>query len=201
MIDGLTSRAGMPLHSNRWYRRRIVSFGALTYYLRALFEVGATFDDERSDRLFREGVSRTLALQGRLGEWPWMIDTGSGRAVDTYPVFAVHQDSMAMLFLHPALDRSLPGVREAVDRSLGWSLGANELGVRMYADDPVFFAFRSIERRERAPRVRRYVRSTLSAVSGRPTEAVAPRRLRVNRECRSYHPGWILFAWSDRLAA
>jgi len=190
----------LPFHSDRRYRRRVASFGAVTYFLRALHEAATAFGDEDADQLFTAGLERTLALQGPLGDWPWMIDPVSGRSLDRYPVFAVHQDSMAMLFLLPALDRGVVGARQALDRSLDWALGRNELGIPMYVDDPIFVAFRSIERRERAPRARRYLRSSANVLMRRSGETERAPALRLNSECRSYHLGWILYAWCGRLA-
>jgi hypothetical protein len=109
-------------------------------------------------------------------------------------VFAVHQDSMAMLFLHPALDRGVPRIAKAIDRSVAWDFGENELATPMFVEEP-FFAYRSIERTERAPRLRRYARSRLAARAPAGREA---RVVRINDECRSYHLGWILFAWTGR---
>ena len=195
----LTSPLGLPYHSSRRYRRRVVSFGALTYFLRALHEAATVLEDDRAERLYSAGLRQTLSLQGELGDWPWMIDPASGHALDRYPVFAVHQDSMAMLFLLPALERGLPGVEHAIDRSLAWAVGRNELGISMYVDEPVFFAYRSIERRDRAPRVRRYLRSSAHVVTRRPARTEGASALRLNSECRSYHLGWILYAWSDHL--
>jgi hypothetical protein len=187
---------GLPRHSAHRYRRDIVSFGALTYFLRAMHEASLVLEEERPQRLFEAGVARTIALQGARGEWPWMIDARSGTAFDFYPVFSVHQDSMAMLFLHPALDRGLNGTGEAVTRSMAWVFGENELERPMFVERP-FFAYRSIERAERAPRLRRYARALRHRLSPRPAAPDAP-RVRVNDECRSYHLGWILYVWSTR---
>jgi hypothetical protein len=186
---------GLPLHSVRTYRRNVVSFGSLVYFLRALHEAARTLEDERAAVRFREGVERAIALQGPQGEWPWMIDVARGCAFDRYPVFAVHQDSMSMLFLLPAVAAGLPGASQAVERSLRWVHGENELGVRMAVDEPFFFAYRAIERDEHAAKARRYARWLAHADAG----AAPTSSLRVNRECRSYHLGWILYAWARLL--
>jgi hypothetical protein len=184
---------GLPRHTTSGYRRGLVSFGAVVYTLRALHEAASGLGDPRAAARFEQGVARVLTLQGRWGEWPWLVAPGSGRVVDRYPLFAVHQDSMAMLVLHPAADRGIPGAAAAAHRSLAWGFGDNELGADMYRGDPLFFAYRAIERAERAPRARRYARSL------RPSPHPVPARaLRINRECRSYHLGWILFAWAAR---
>lgn len=194
--DFVDPRSLMPRHSLNPLRRHILSFGGLVYHLRALAEYADLTGDTRSEELFARGVAAALALQGEHGEWPWMIDTRSGAAFDLYPVFGVHQDAMALLFLLPALDRGLPGCAEAIESSLAWSLGDNQLGVRMYVDVP-FFAYRSIHRRGRMLRARRFLRS----LRPRPAAPVDAARVTLNDECRSYHLGWLLYVWSGRAEA
>jgi len=183
---------GLPRHSTQRYRRNVVSFGSLTYFLRAMREAADAIGDKRAMQLFESGVARTIAVQGPLGEWPWMINCRTGKPFDFYPVFAVHQDSMAMLFLHAAATAGLSGAANAVARSLAWVFGENELHRQMFVEQP-FFAYRSIERAERAPRLRRYTRSIGLARPATTGAAI----IRFNDECRSYHLGWVLYVWSD----
>lgn len=190
--------SGMPRHTTARYRRNVVSFGSFVYFLRAMREASVTFADARAEDLFRNGVRHALAIQGPLGEWPWMLDVRTGTPFDVYPVFSVHQDSMAMLFLLPALDAGVEGVAAAVGRSLDWCFGANESGIDFYRYDP-FFAYRSIERADRSPRVRRYLRSLGYSLTKRPATFGSAANARLNDECRSYHLGWILYAWAPRL--
>ncbi len=102
-----------------------------------------------------------------------------------------------MLFLLPALDQGIPGVREGIELSLAWCFGANELDEPMYVDDP-FRAYRSIQRSDRYPRAGRYLRAVRGITTGRPAVPAQGNGVHINTECRSYHPGWILFAWSAR---
>jgi hypothetical protein len=154
-------------HSLGRYRSRIVSFGATVYFLRAVYEYAVLTGSTRPARLFEHGVEAILRIQGAQGEWPWMISVRTGISLDFYPVFGVHQDSMAMLFLLPALDDGVADVADAIRLSLAWSLGANELGEPMYGRDG-FFAYRSIRRSEPFFRQRRYLRSLARAVTDRP---------------------------------
>jgi hypothetical protein len=189
--DFVDERTGLARHSARRYRGGILSFGGLVYYLRALHEAHDVLGDRRAGELFRSGVGRAIALQSFDGGWPWMIDAATGRVFDRYPLFAVHQDAMSMLFLHPAAAGGLPGASEARMRSIRWALGSNELGLRMYVDEPLFVAYRAIQRTEPFPRAQRYARWLRGDVDELPA-----RRVHVNRECRSYHLGWLLYAWS-----
>jgi hypothetical protein len=191
--------SGLPRHTTSRYRRRIVSFGAVAYYLRALHELERSFGDERSADAFRLGVERALSMQGPQGEWPWMIDARTGSSFDVYPVFLVHQDSMAMLFLLPAADAGVAGAPGAIRRSIAWGFGENELGTSCYRWSP-FVAMRSIERVERAPRARRYGRALAYRLRPGRAAGFGKASVRVNPECRSYHLGWILYVWSRRVA-
>jgi hypothetical protein len=185
--------SGMPRHSTRRYRAHTVSFGSIVYFLRALHEHAEAFASTQARELFDACLGRVLAIQGEDGSWPWMIDVRTALPIDLYPIFTVHQDSMAMLFLLPARDYGIPGIDAAIERSFQWNLGSNELGVSIVRHEPYAWFYRSIERTERWPRARRYVRGLGPRAREYPGSS---RRVRVNRECRSYHPGWVLYAWS-----
>jgi hypothetical protein len=116
-----------------------------------------------------------------------------------YPVFTVHQDSMAMLFLLPARDADID-VGAAIDDSLAWNFGRNQLGESLVSERP-FQVYRSVERVGRLPRARRYARTLAHAAAGRPGGLASNDSVRINRECRSYHLGWVLFAWAGRPGA
>lgn len=194
ILHDYAGTAGLARHTTSRYRRNLVSFGSSVYYLRGLYEYGVAAEDEAVLDRFANGAKMLLAAQGPLGEWPWMFDVRTAQPTDFYPVFAVHQDAMAMLFLFPALALNIQGAQSAIERSLSWCFGENELGISMYKDTP-FVAHRSIERGERLSRLRRYARS----VGHSPTAAAATTgvaNLRLNPECRSYHLGWMLFVWS-----
>ncbi|MFZ0040380.1 MAG: hypothetical protein WAK93_03675 [Solirubrobacteraceae bacterium] len=186
--------SGLPRHSVARYRAHTVSFGSIVYYLRAMHSYGEAFDSAAARELFTTGVERVLTIQGDDGGWPWMIDVRTGVPFDLYPIFTVHQDSMAMLFLFPAEDSGIPQVAEAIERSLRWNFGHNELDAKMVHTDPYPWIYRSIERSERWPRARRYLRALGSAPTVAPPRS---RSIRINSECRSYHLGWVLYAWSD----
>ncbi len=190
-------RTLLPRHSSTLYRRNVVSFGAIVYFLRAVQEHARRTGDAWARALFRSGVERMIAAQGPQGEWPWLYAVATGKPAELYPVYAVHQDSMAMLFLLPALDHGIPGVHGAIERSLAWTWGANELNEPMYVDGP-YRAYRSIERSDSLPRTGRYLRAVRRIASGGTAAPAGGKGVRINPECRSYHPGWILHAWSPR---
>jgi hypothetical protein len=145
--------------------------------------------------MFRKGVETLLSAQGPQGEWPWLISSKDGRPLDYYPVFSVHQHSMCMLFLLLARQESMAGISEAVDRSMAWVAGENQLGRPMVRAEP-FFIYRSVERASRQTRAERFLRARFMLLSGRRAGLVANDGVTVNTECRSYELGWILYALS-----
>lgn len=193
----LSPAGPLARHIDVWYRRHLVSFGSTAYFLRALYEYARVFGDRDAHMRFERGIRAAISFQGALGEWPWMLSARRGHALDIYPVYTVHQLSMAMLFLFPALDeRRIDGITEAIRRSYRWVLGENQLGIQFGQREP-FIIFRSLERQEPLPKLTRFARATVRSPFGSASAQTA-RNVRVNPEWRSYEAGWLLYAWSGR---
>jgi len=175
----------------------MVSFGASVYFLRSLHEYAVRFSDDGAGARFRAGVNAVLGAQGPYGEWPWLLAQRDARPLDLYPVFSVHQHSMALLFLLPAFEEGLEDAGGAIRRSLAWVRGHNQLDRPMVVDEP-FFVYRSLERKLLAPRPQRFARALITLAAGGRGGLAAPAKLRINDESRSYELGWLLFALSDR---
>lgn len=186
-------RGTLPSHRLTKGRFGIVSFGACTYFLRAVHDYAGWCDSSLARDLFDGALEAILAAQGPHGEWPWLLSTTDGRPLEVYPVFSVHQLSMCLLFLGPTA--SLPQVAPAVTSSIEWVKGENQLGIKMYQQDP-FFIYRSFERRAVLPRAQRFARALSVAASRRRATLADNGRLFVNRESRSYELGWVLYTHS-----
>jgi hypothetical protein len=195
--DFVDASSGLATHRRSLYRRGLVSFGSTVYFLRSSYEYSRFAGDPYAHQLFSDGVQKMIDVQGPSGEWPWLLRVRTATPIQFYPVFSVHQDSMAMLFLLPALDDGMNGVRRAVNRSFAWALGRNELGVPMLWSEP-YFAYRSVERTDMFPRLQRYLRATCNVALGQQDGPAHGTGVRLNPECRSYHLGWILYAWAGR---
>lgn len=187
----------LPRHVLCRYRGGVVSFGASVYYLRAVYQYAKRFRSDVCMEMFGRAVTALLLSQGPQGEWPWLVSCHDGRPLDYYPVFTVHQHSMAMLFLLPARAEGVTGVEPAIARSLAWVAGANQLSRRMVRDDP-FFTYRSLERKARLnlPRAERFMRAQAMLVTGRRARIAPNEAIVVNTESRSYELGWLLYALS-----
>lgn len=192
----IVPKTGLPRFSLTGLRRRCTSFGGVVYILMSLAEYGNTFQHQQALALFRHAATTVIGLQGPQGEWPWFIDAERGIVLDWYQVYSVHQDSMAMLWLLPALDLGIEQARPAIERSYRWLFGSNQLGIAMMESSP-FFIHRSHRRDESLERPRRLLRSGLSLLLHRSGQ-LRSTGIVLNPECRSYQIGWILYAWSGR---
>lgn len=188
----------LPYYQLSAWRKPFSNFGGIVYFLQAFSEYARRLKSKYAEVIFRESVAKMIHLQGPNGEWPWFFNASSGVVADYYPVYSVHQDSMAMLFLLPAVDLGVAGASQAVEKSYRWLFGANQLGATMMVSAPEFFIYRCIHRRERLQRMRRYGRALLGWLTGGSARLARPDQLEVLRHGRSYHPGWILYAWASR---
>lgn len=190
-------KTGLPRFSLSGARRRCTSFGGVVYVLMSLAEYGNAFQHQPALDLFRHAATTVIGLQGPQGEWPWFIDAERGVVLDWYQVYSVHQDSMAMLWLLPALDLGMEQARPAIERSYRWLFGNNQLAAAMIEREP-FFIHRSHRRDESLERPRRLLRSGIGLLLRRPGQFRSTGGIVLNPECRSYQIGWILYAWSGR---
>jgi len=178
--------------------RRIACFADQVYPILALCTYGRFFEDNQCIEIAQKTVERICQLQGPLGQWWWHYDTAKGQVCEEYPVFSVHQDAMAPMAIM-ASDR-LTGQNHSreIERGLRWLWGQNELNECLVLYDAGLI-WRDIEKREPA-KISRSVRALLCVANLKLLHTLAGRSFlgfRVNRECRPYHLGWILYAWAD----
>jgi hypothetical protein len=192
--------SGLFAHTGRGFRRRFPNFATQIYNVLALATVAAHELDpgRRALGAARRASARLQELQLPDGGWPWLYDVRSGRVVERYEVYTVHQTAMAPMGLLQLADAS--GERshvEAAGRGLEWIYGRNELGVPMLlADDQILC--RSIRRRSPWSRAFLYGNTAASALSGAGGALGAAGTVELNRTDRPYHLGWVLEAWCGR---
>jgi hypothetical protein len=105
-------------------RGRIANFADQIYPVQALAFAAISLADRSARELAERCAQRLVATQGPLGQWWWHHDALTGCIAERYPVYSVHQHSMALHSLAIAGGRSHP---EAIGLSRAW-LGTNELG-------------------------------------------------------------------------
>jgi hypothetical protein len=176
---------------------RIASFADQVYPILALANYGRLFADKQSIEIAGNVAEQICRLQGPLGQWWWHYDTGSGEVSEEYPVFSVHQDSMAPMAIMASDKATGENHLGEIERGIRWLLGNNELHTNLLLDEAGII-WRDIEKREPA-KLSRSIRA-LFCVSGLHSLNKLVGKcfigFRINYECRPYHLGWILYAWA-----
>lgn len=180
-------------------RGHVACFADLVYPIQALsFYHLATGSDDALETA-RRCAKRMCSLQGSEGQWWWHYDVRTGRIVERYPVYAVHQDSMAPMALFALRNACGVDVGEAVERGVNWLCHPPEIGGTLI-DRQADVIWRKVARQEPGKLVRglQASASCLHPVLRVPGTDLLFRARSVDYESRPYHMGWILHAWSAR---
>ena len=198
ILDQLYTESGLFRDCALGPRRAFGTFATQVYSALSLYHYDELFGDSNAAKAADSCVMRLTTLQGPQGEWPWFFQPASGRVLDFYEVYSVHQHGMAPAILRHAMKRGVPGARHALVKGFYWILGRNELGVTMLVPDFSLIA-RSQARRELAgARVSRAARASLRYLTRQEARVgLQPHRILITPETRSYELGWTLWSFGD----
>jgi hypothetical protein len=200
ILNTLASECGLFRDCAIGPRKHFASFATHIYCSLGLYQWAEAVGDEEAARAADACVARLIALQGARGEWPWFYHVASGRVVDFYEIYSVHQHGMAPAVLKYAIKRQLPGAREALSKGFEWILGRNEMGATMLRPELSLIARSQARRGLAANRFARIARATFNAVTGQEAAIdVGAGRIFIRPEVRSYELGWTLWSFGDDL--
>jgi hypothetical protein len=198
-MDGIAASGLFPheVGGHGGARGHVCSFADLVYPIHALSRYARLTGDRRALSVASRCAERVVELQGRDGQWWWHYDVRTGRVLEPYPVYAVHQDAMAPLALLALKEASGLDFDEPIARGLRWLESAPELQGRPLVDRPADLIWRKVARHEprklarslQAAATRLHPRLRLPAL-----DYVLPPGA-VDYEDRPYHLGWLLYAW------
>jgi len=179
-------------------RRRFASFATQIYLAIACYQYGDLTGNPEAVGIASACVYKLISLQGPHGEWPWFYDALSGRVLDFYEIYSVHQYGMAPALLEWAERYNVRGAREALILGFGWVLGENQLRRSMLIGETgltIRSQIRKGELRTKAPRV---LRAVTNSIFGRSSGLIDSSGVGLRLECRSYELGWILWSFGRR---
>jgi hypothetical protein len=179
-------------------RGHVACFADLVYPIQALAHYHVRTGDGQALSLATRCAERMCVLQGEAGQWWWHFDVRTGRVVERYPVYAVHQDAMAPMALFDLQAACGVDHTEAVHRGLDWLHHAPEIGGSL-VDRSAELIWRKVARHEPG-KLSRTLQASASRLHSRlrvPGLQRVFRPGRIDYECRPYHLGWLLYAWSD----
>jgi hypothetical protein len=198
LSESFSTESGLFCNAATGYRRRFASFATQTYLAIACYSYGEFADDLEMIHLANACVHRLIELQGPQGEWPWLFDAERGEVLDFYEVYSVHQYGMAPALLEFADRHNVEGASAALVKGFNWVFGENQLRRSMLLPS-LQMSYRSqVRQSEMISKSRRMFRAAANAYLGRKTQLIAPAKLALRMECRSYELGWILWSFGSR---
>lgn len=192
------SESGLFFDAPFGLRRRFSSFATQTYLSIACYQYGEFASDASALVMADTCVRNLIALQGPQGEWPWFFDASSGRVVDFYEVYSVHQYGMAPALLEWAERFGQRQSRDALIRGFNWVLGHNQLGRTMLVPELSLTLRSQVRKGELATRAPRVLRAVKNAWLSRGERLIDGANVELRLECRSYELGWILWSFGRR---
>lgn len=185
-----------PDRASRW-RRHVGCFADQVYPIQALARYAAARGHEGALAAAQRCADAVVRLQGAEGQWWWHYDSRTGRTVEGFPVYAVHQAAMAPMALMDLADAGGDGHDEAVRLGLRW-LGRPAETTEPLIDDDESVVWRKVGRREPVRRTVRGMRTAATAlhpgVRLHALDRVCPPGP-IDHETRPYEAGWSLYAW------
>jgi len=182
-------------------RGHVGCFADQVYPIQALAFYGMKFSDKRAIDASQGCARKICELMGRDGQWWWHYDVRSGRVVEGYPVYSVHQDAMAPMALLAAQAACGENFDEAIDLGLKWLVHSPEIGASLI-DTENNIIWRKVCRREpgKLTRAMQAVASSIHPAIRVPGTRAAFPPVAVDWESRPYHMGWLLHAFPASLS-
>jgi len=185
---------GLFGHMAKWrspaglVRGRVGSFADQVYPILAMAHFSQVFGVEEARYNALQCATAICRLQGSLGQWWWHYDSVTGRVVEHYPVYSVHQHGMAPMALLALEETCRADFHTHIYNGLRWISGENELSQDL-VDTDAGVAWRCIQ----PPKSTAYAASIRGLISKRATRG----RLEILYECRPYELGWLLYAFAQ----
>lgn len=184
------------------WRSHVCCYADLVYPIQALSFHARAAEDGNSLRMARRCADQMGSLQGAEGQWWWHYDVRTGRVVEPYPVYSVHQHAMGPMALFDHHDLGGADHFAAVRRGVEWMVRPAELAFSLI-DMPAGVIWRKVARREPG-KLARSLQAAASRVHPRLRCPGLDRLLpvgTVDYESRPYEMGWLLYAWPKERVA
>jgi hypothetical protein len=182
------------------WRRHVGCFADQVYPIQALAAVAQTFGRDDALTTANATATRICDLQGDEGQWWWHYDARHGGVVERYPVYSVHQISMAPMALLALREAGGKDFVPQIRRGLAWQAQPTEAAGLRLLDADAGMVWRSVRRQEPVIKAVRTVRALATSVAPtarlRALDGLFPARV-IDRECRPYEAGWAFFTWPD----
>lgn len=179
-------------------RSHVSCFADAVYPIHALSTFYGAFDSREALQSAAQCARMICDRQGPTGQWWWHYDVRTGRVIEGYPVYSVHQDSMGPMALLALQAVGGPDHRKAILKGMEWLQWSEEIDSSLM-DQKVDLIWRKVARRE-PNKLSRSLQAAVSRVHCSlripAIDSIFPARA-IDYENRPYHLGWILYAWKQ----
>ncbi len=178
-------------------RSHVACFADLVYPIQALSHYGVIAESREALDAVRGCADRMCETQGPQGQWWWHFDVRTGRVIERFPVYAVHQDAMAPMALFAAQQACGTNYDAWIERGLNWLIESPEIDGSLI-DTKARLIWRKVARREwwKLSRGLQAVASATHPALRVPCLDRVFKPDRIDFESRPYHMGWLLYAWA-----
>ena len=178
-------------------RAHVGCFADQVYPIQALSRLAVVTGDAAYLDSANSCAARICELQGEQGQWWWHYDQRTGKVVEGFPVYSVHQHAMAPMALFELAEAGGTAYYEEIAAGLRWLYTHPEAIDELIAP-ALDVVWRKVGRHE----PRKFVRGAAAVLTSLRPGARIPGVDRVFRpgwldhECRPYELGWLLYAWA-----
>ena len=109
------------------FRGRIGSFADQVYPIYALSRFAQAYGVTEAFAMSKNCADAICRVQGPRGQWWWHYDALTGRVVEKYPVYSVHQEGMAPMALFELQESCALNYEDAIYRGLSGSQATTNL--------------------------------------------------------------------------
>lgn len=200
LLDAFHAGSGLFPHvigGEGGLRSHVSCFADLVYPIQALSYYSRVSGDRAALAAAARCAERICRLQGPHGQWWWHYDVRTGRLIEPYPVYAVHQNAMAPMALFDLREAGGPDFGGNLQRGVAWLESCPELDGGSLLDAGAGVIWRKVARREPGKLSR-----TLQALASRANRDLRMPGLDrlfppgvVDHETRPYQAGWLLYAY------
>jgi hypothetical protein len=177
-------------------RAHVSCFADFVYPIQALCHFHLATGNAKAAQVAISCAERMCQMQGPQGQWWWHFDVRTGQVIEHFPVYSVHQDSMAPMALLALAEACGQDYSKSIKKGLSWLFNPPNKNQSLI-DDERSVIWRKVARREPA-KVARFLQASASYLHPNiraPGLNFLFPAISIDYESRPYHMGWILHAW------
>jgi hypothetical protein len=196
-VDGIFPHH-LPREELGRFRAHVGCFADQVYPIQALARYAHATDMPYALEAANRCAKQIVDLQGEAGQWWWHYDCRTGKVVEGFPVYSVHQHAMAPMALFDLFECGGDDHRAAIDLGLTW-LRTHPESTEELIDETTGAIWRKVGRKEPAKAARK-IRAVTTSLSPNFRIAALDKAFPpgpVDYECRPYELGWLLYAWQS----